>query len=270
VKLGTNPPAGYEVHPAFIKSDGSYRSYFYTGAYQSTGTSPATTISGVSNRTNVTRATFRNSATSRGTGWHQLSHYEYSALQFLLITEFQSLNSQRVLGNGAQEGSAYVANTGLSNLQGNRSQNKYTVGGNAGDYVSYRGLENIYGRAWQFTDGLNANGTNIYLNKNWTTWSDDTSTNYTLVGDLGTGTVSGSYITNFLSLNNILLPSSVTGGSSTTKIADGLYTSTGWRVSVVGGSAGSGAPAGVFYFGFNSASSNAGTDIGGRLSFAPV
>ncbi len=270
VKLGTTPPAGYEVHPAFIKTDGSYRSYFYTGAYQSTGTSPATTISGVSNRVSATRATFRTSATSRGTGWHQLSHYEYSALQFLLITEFQSVNSQKVLGNGAQEGNVYVVNTGLSNLRGNRSQNRYTVGGNGGDYVSYRGLENIYGRAWQWSDGINVNGTNVYLNKNWTTWADDTATNYTLVGDLGTGTVSGSYITNFLSLNNVLLPSSVTGGNSTSKVADGLYTSTGWRVSIVSGSASFGALVGVFAFGFDIASSLASAGVGGRLSFAPV
>ena len=269
VSLGTTPPSGYEVHPAFIKADGTYRPYIYVSAYHSSGTSPATSVSNVSNRTNATRAAFRSAASARGTGWHQLSHYEYAAIQFLLITEFQSVNSQSVLGNGAQEGSVYVVNTGLSNAQGNRSQNKYTVGGNNGDYMSYRSLENLYGRAWQLSDGINASGTGIYLNKNWTSWVDDTSTNYTLVGDLGTGTVSGSYITNFLNLNNILLPSAV-GGSASTKVADGLYTSTGWRVSRVGGDTAGGSLVGAFALALSLTSSDAGTFVGGRLCWGPV
>ena len=269
VKLGTNPPAGYEVHPAFIKSDGTYRPYIYMGAYQSTGTSPATTVSGVFNRTNATRATFRSAAAARGTGWHQLSHYEYSAIQFLLITEFQSVNSQLVLGNGAQEGSVYQVNTGLSNAQGNRSQNRYTAGGNTLDYMTYRGLENFYGRAWQWSDGLNASATIIYLNKNWTSWADDTSTNYNLVGNLGTGTVTAAYITNFLNLNNILLPSAV-GGSATTKVADALYTSTGFLVSYVGGSTGNGSVDGAFALSLGNTSSDAYASLGGRLCWGPV
>jgi hypothetical protein len=270
VKLGTTPPAGYEVHPAFIKLDGSYRNYIYVSAYHSSGTSPATSVSGQNNRVNATRATFRTDATPRGQGWHQLSHYEYAAIQFLLITEFQSVNSQAVLGNGAMSGSVFVVSTGISNLQGNRSQNRFTVGGSTSDYMSYRGLENYYGRAWQWSDGINASGTNIYLNKNWTTWADDTSTNYTLVGNLGTGTVSGSYITNFLDLNNVLLPSSVTGGNATSRVADGLFTSTGWRVSFVGGDTNVGSVVGAFAFVLNDASSRAGDRIGGRLCWAPV
>lgn len=274
VRLGTNVSGtDYEVHPAFIKSDNSYRDYIYMGAYQGTGgtTSGAlTSVSGVSNVVNATRGTFRTATSGRGTGWHQLSHYELSAVQFLMVTEFDSVNIQKVLGNGAMQGNVYVVNTGLSNSSGNKSQNANTSGGSTADYISYRGLENIYGRAWQWSDGINANGTSIYLNKNWTTWVDDTSTNYTLLATTVPAGVSASYQTDFMDENNVLLPSAASGGSATTYIADGLWTSTGWRVSAVSGSALNGSLDGPFCLNLYNASSYAATAVCGRLSWAPV
>jgi hypothetical protein len=271
VGLGTTVSgSGYEVHPAFVKSDNSYRTHIYLGAYQGTGgtTSGAlSSVSGVSNVVNATRATFRTAASGRGTGWHQLSYYEMAAAYLLMVTEFDSVNIQRRLGNGAQEGSVYVVNTGLSNSSGNKSQNNYTAGGSAANYITYRGLENIYGRAWQWADGFNANTTSAYLNKNWTTWSDDTSTNYTLVGTTASG--GGSYQTDFLSINNVLLPSTASGGSATTYIADGLWTSTGWRVATVSG-ANVGSLVGPFCLDLGNGSSLASANVGGRLSWAPV
>jgi hypothetical protein len=272
VGLGTAVSgSGYEVHPAFVKSDNSYRTHIYLGAYQGTGgtTSGAlSSVSGVSNVVNATRATFRTAASGRGTGWHQLSYYEMAAAYLLMVTEFDSVNIQRRLGNGAQEGSVYVVNTGLSNSSGNKSQNNYTAGGSTANYITYRGLENIYGRAWQWSDGFNADATSAYLNKNWTTWADDTSTNYTLVGTTASG--SASYQTDFLSINNVLLPSTASGGSATTFIADGLWTSTGWRVASVGGSAINGSLVGPFSLLLNAASSAANANLSGRLSWAPV
>ena len=271
VRLGTSVSGtGYEVHPAFVKSDNSYRSHIYSGAYQGTGgtTSGAlTSVSGVSNVVNATRATFRTAASGRGTGWHQLSYYEMAAVYLLMVTEFDDVNIQRKLGNGSMSGAVFVVNTGLSNGRGNKSQNA-TSGGSTSDYISYRGLENIYGRAWQWADGFNANTTSVYLNKNWTTWADDTSTNYTLVGTVASG--SGSYQTDFLSINNVLLPSTASGGSATTFIGDGLWTSTGWRVASVGGSASNGSLVGPFCLYLNAASSDADASIGGRLSWSPV
>ena len=273
VGLGTNVSGtDYEVHPAFVKSDSSYRTHIYLGSYQGTGgtTSGAlSSVSGVSNVVNATRATFRTAASGRGTGWHQLGYYEMAAAYLLMVTEFDAVNVQKVLGDGAMNGNVYVVNTGLSNSSGNKSQNKNTPSsGSTSDYITYRGLENIYGRAWQWADGFNANTTSAYLNKNWTTWADDTSTNYTLVGTTASG--SASYQTDFLSINNVLLPSTASGGSATTFIADGLWTSTGWRVAIVGGAANDGSLAGPFDLNLNPASSAAVSDIGGRLSWAPV
>jgi hypothetical protein len=117
-------------------------------------------------------------------------------------------------------------------------------------------------------DGFNANTTSAYLNKNWTSWADDISTNYTLVGTTASG--SASYQTDFLSINNVLLPSTASGGSATTFIADGLWTSTGWRVAIVGGNAIDGSLGGPFCLNLDVASSDAYTSVGGRLSWSPV
>lgn len=266
IQRGIVQTGGFSVHPAFVRANGSIRSYLYIGAYQVTGTSPATTVSGASNRVNMTRATQRAASAARGSGWHQWSQYDLAAVQLLLITEFQTVNSQRKLGNGAQEGNVYVVNTGLSNGQGNKSQNAYTGGGANTDYMSYRGLENLYGRAWQWTDGINVNDYVVYLASTYANFADDTATNYTAVGSVPSG-ASGAYQTSFLALANAFLPATASGGSSTTKIADGLYTAAGWRVAFAGGPASHGSLVGAFCLYANCGSGHADGGISGRLSY---
>ena len=260
---GTKTDDGYSVHPAFVKPDGSTRDFFYIGAYLSTGANGNGSASGVNNITNFTRAACRTACAGRGAGWHLLGYWEYNALQWLLITEYQDINSQRVLGNGSMGGGTFELNTGLSNGRGNRCGQ--VTGGSDADYVSYRGVENIYGRAWQFVDGFNADGTNIYLNNNPAQWADDTSTNYTANGFVPTS--SSDYQRDVM--NTVaLLPSSVTGASATTFTGDGLWTDTGWRVAVVGGSAVTDTTVGALCILLTRASSFLGTGHGGRLAYS--
>lgn len=270
VRRGAHVEDGWQVHRAFQRADGRVRDYIYVGAYQSTGTSPATTVSGASNRVSATRATFRSAATARGSGWHLWSQYDLAAVQLLIITEFQTMNSQRKLGNGAMNGSVYVVNTGLSNSSGNRSQNATTpsTGANT-DYVSYRGLENVYGRAWQWTDGFNVNNYVAYLTHIYAAFADDTATGYTAVGTVPSG-ASGAYQTGLMSLPDAFVPSLASGGSSSTRLADGLWTNTGWRVSVAGGNTNAGALGGAFGLALDYASSYSGSSVGGRLAFGAI
>ena len=120
------------------------------------------------------------------------------------------MNSQKVLGNGAIEGDVYQVNTGLSNARGNRCGNAYTGGGSETDYMSYRGIENFYGRAWQWVDGINFNDRNVYLSNNPANWADDTATNYNPAGMVPTS--SGGYQRDLMS-GAALLPSSIEGTS---------------------------------------------------------
>ena len=265
VAPGAQTTGGFAVHPAFIKPDGSYRDFTYVGAYQGTGTGGNGSASGVNNTVNITRGTCRTACSGRGVGWHQLGYWENNALQWLLITEYQDMNSQKVLGNGAMAGGVYVVPTGLSNARGNRSGNAHTAAGANTDYVSYRGVENFYGRAWQWIDGININERNVYVSGDPSKWADNTAANYVAIGQVPSG--SGSYQRDLMG-GAALLPSSVTGASGTTFTGDALWTSSGWRVAVAGGSAGYGAPVGALCVSLDNDSSDASAGIGGRLAYA--
>jgi hypothetical protein len=263
--LGVKTDGGFAVHPVFVKPDGSYRNYFYTGAYQGTGVNGNGSASGVNNTGSMTRAACRAACAGRGAGWHQLGYWELNALQWLLITEYQDMNSQKVLGNGSMTGGVYAVPSGLSNVRGNRSGQAHT-GANS-DYVSYRGVENLYGRAWQWVDGLNANERNVYLCTDPSKWADSTSTGYTSMGTVPAG--SGSYQRDVM--NGVaLLPSSVAGASDTTYTGDGLWTATGWRVARAGADANNGGKDGALCLALIDDPTHTGPDLCGRLSWHPA
>lgn len=259
---------GFLPHPAFVKTDGTFKAAFYLGAYQAynAGGNILGSVSGQNNVVSITRGTARSLAVARGIGWHQQSYYEIAAIQTLLVCEHQDHNSQKVVGNGAQEGGAFVVATGLSNGRGNRNGNAYTAGGANTDYMSYRGIENLYGRAWQWVDGFNVYERVVYLTNNQSAFADNTSVGYKVYAQVPSG--SSSYQKAIQPFPDVFLPSSVAGGSSTSYLADGLWTSSGWRVALVGGDSGNGALVGAFALSLsvNSGAANAG--IGARAAYA--
>ena len=231
---------GFRPHPAFVKVDGTYKDKFYIGAYQITGTSPATTVAGVNQRVSVTRATHRASAAARGTGWHIMSYYEYAAIQTLAVTEFRNMDSQRVIGAGSMKGNVYTVNTGLSNGDGNKCGNFHTptVGSNS-DYVSYRGLENIYGRCFQFVGGLNCYTQFAYLTNDQTAFADDTANGYTAYVQIVASPYSYQHTMNMYPLFDVFLAKSYAQGvPPNTGTDDGVryFTSqVAWQAPIVGG-----------------------------------
>lgn len=270
VRLGCNDELiaqGFHPHAAFIKTNGTYKTAFYWGAYQaySDGTNLAS-VSGQTNTRSLTRNTFRTRAALRGTGWHVQSYLELAAIQTLLVTEYRDYNSQKVLGNGSIEGAVYGVSTGLSNSRGNRSGNVYTGGGSSSDFMSYRGIENLYGRAWTWADGINLYERAVYLTNNQSVFADNTSVGYSFYAQVPSG--SGSYQKELFPLADVFLPSVVSGGSSTTYLADPLYTGSGWLVALVGGYSSIGSIVGAFCLHLNNASGNSGDNIGARSAYA--
>jgi len=271
VRLGCNntlTSQGFQPHPAFIKADGTYKAAFYIGAYQASNASGniLASVSGQNNVVSITRATARSRAVARGTGWHIHSYLEHAAIQTLLVCEYRNHNSQRVVGNGAQEGAVYVVGTGLSNARGNRNGNAYTVGGSNTNYVSYRGIENFWGRAWQWVDGFNVFERVVYLTNNQSAFADNTSVGYQMYAQVPSG--STSYQKEIHPFPDVFLPSVVSGASSTSYLGDAMSTSTGWRVAFVGGNSSSGAPVGAFALVLSDASGLAGASLGARAAYA--
>ena len=270
VTLGCNDgliAQGFRPHAAFIKTDGTYKSAFYFGAYHTyddagTGSS----VSGQTNTRSQTRAVFRSEAAARGTGWHVLSYLELAAIQTLIVCEFQDYNSQKSIGNGSNAGSTVGVTTGQSNGDGNHSANSTGNGAVADDYMSYRGIENLYGRARQFVDGMNIYERAVYLTNDQTAFADNTADGYDFYAQVPTG--SASFQKELFPLADVFLPSVVTGASSTTYLGDAFWSSTGWRVARVGGVSSLGAQVGAFFLNLNGASATSDASTGSRLAYA--
>jgi cytoskeletal protein CcmA (bactofilin family) len=270
VTLGCNDgliAQGFRPHAAFIKTDGTYKSAFYFGAYHTyddagTGSS----VSGQTNTRSQTRAVFRSEAAARGTGWHVLSYLELAAIQTLIVCEFQDYNSQKSIGNGSNAGSTVGVTTGQSNGDGNHSANSTGNGAVADDYMSYRGIENLYGRARQFVDGMNIYERAVYLTNDQTAFADDTADGYDFYAQVPTG--SASFQKELFPLADVFLPSVVTGASSTTYLGDAFWSSTGWRVARGGGVSSLGAQVGAFFLNLNGASATSDASTGSRLAYA--
>src|SRR5574344_1966804 len=95
---------------------------------------------------------------ARGTGWRNIDFALNSAVQLLYLIEYASFQSQAMIGAGRTSLSggsfiadSYIGQTGYSIKNGNATAS-VQVGGTGGyltDYMSYRGIENLYGNVWK-------------------------------------------------------------------------------------------------------------------------
>jgi hypothetical protein len=135
--------------------------------------------------------------------------------------------------------------------------------------MSYRGIENWFGNAWSWADGINVNegsAGNVHITNDYRDFADGTTTGYTL---LSSAFPTGSgYIQNILNTGAYFLSSDNTGGSSTTYLADYHFASaSASRVVPVGGSAVDGADAGGFCLSSTDGAGRAYRFFSARLCF---
>jgi hypothetical protein len=196
----------------------------------------------------LTLAEFRRLA--KNSGYEQHTFWLWQLIQLLYVTEYGNWNSQAQIGNGNvsrsypasssnQADSPHVV-AGLSNYLGNATG----AGVEPNPFISYRGLENIWGNCWNYIDGYNVFDRQVFVSNDETTYADNTMTGYEQLGVAMPGATS-SYVRSFQKLDNALIPLSVSGASSSTYLTDALWTSTGWRVGAVGCGALYGVRAGV-------------------------
>lgn len=224
-------------------------------------------ISGKKPWSKETRTDFRTLAENRGTGWHLLGNRIYSAVVRLMIIEFGTLNMQEAISEGNSKFAAWVfatciGATGKSNTDGEISNGQSTTNGNIGDYVSYRGIEDIFGNLWQFLDGVNVKNVEadlasyLWLCNEYANYADDVETNYTKSGELALLDGYGANLIQNINDKGGLFPSAV-GGSSTTKLTDYFLTAydslspgygTQWNAVRIGGGSTDSMMVGAFFF----------------------
>jgi hypothetical protein len=310
--ISATPLPGYDLHPAFIK-DGVAVPYRYYSAYDAcvfrasdstyiaglnldnnssnvnTTNDKLASVSGVYPMVGLTRNEFRLLAANRGTGWRMGDFTLWSAIGLLLAVEAQTLHSQGVYGAG-NTGGSYLSSSsnqndsphtiaGAGNALGNGSTD--TTSGAAVNakpgtsYCKYRGIENFWGNAANWTDGINifsegnsaGNKVFAYWSNNRTNFADDTAANYGLLGEIANTLANVRYATQFSPTTTWALVPTNFSTTSSHGTNDLYFTTSGWRVLRVSGIAASGDGAGAFEFLGSRDSSNRDRNIGARLSY---
>ena len=241
----------------------------------STANDKLSSVSGKYAYTNITRDNFRSMAANRGAGWRQVDYDLHSAIQLLYLIEYASFYSQSMIGAGisnvtdwaAYNNSYPIARTGNSNSISNSSGN--TAGSTSAatestKYVSYRGVENLFGHIFKFIDGINVNNRVPYVTNVAFFFTDNTDAHYTSLGITMVNV--NSWQSTLGQISRGFLP--LTGGaSSSTKITDAYYQSTGWKTALIGGGASYQGNAGIFCIAFDQASTSTLSFFGSRLAY---
>ena len=258
---------GYVLDPSFMKWNGTemvevpYRYYRAYEGYVSGG--KLLSVSGVTPTRSQTIATFRTQAMANGTGWHLTDWNLLNTIKRLCYIEFADLIVTKYLGTGNDTGNDYGITTGQSNAIGNGSSGPT----NNNTWMSYRGIENLYADIWEFIDGVNINNYQFYVNGKYSTFASDMFTgDYVAKGQLCVAGASNSLIKRCaISVDGGFIPT-VVGGSTTTYYGDALWSATGARIALYGGSAHYGASAGLGALLVSNTSSVSAVGVGAALS----
>lgn len=226
---------GFSLHPAFFHA-GVEQNCVYVGAYTTSANSMSE--SGVSPKAAILRSTSRSNAQAKGAGWGIVDISTLSAIQMLYLVEFANYNTQATIGRGCSDlvGSFTKTGTcdGVSGLTGRPS------GTNGKVDVVWRGLEGLWGNAWEHVDGANVYGNTYYVCNDPSAYADGTSDGYTKLAYTAAAVTDGSYITLHGlddDCDHIMLPVATSGGSETTYLCDiSLHLSSStWYVAKYGG-----------------------------------
>ena len=250
--------------------------------------------------TSISLTSFRTYANNRGSNWKCQEWDVYCAVFWLYTVEYANLNCQdgfvsNVTTEGFHSGGLGSGVTSMSSWDTYNSYNPIvpcgvtnSLGNNTGvvtyavlndsDAVvynapvpSYRGIENLFGHVWKWTDGILAlgNGTTqtYYKCINRSGYSSTITSNYHAVGESPTSNGQKKEIVKN-QYGDIF--TSAIGGSSTTYFCDYHYqavtdgTTYGVRS---GGLADTGSYAGFGFLGSNSAPGSAAAYLGSRLTY---
>ena len=215
----------------------------------------------------VSRTNFRTLA--QNGGYQLYDYWQWELLKTLFIAELGNWNSQAVLGNGNVSGAYPAPSNVQSDSPHTMNGRSNSLGNNSGSsatnpFVSYRGIENPWGNAWQWVDGVNILERQLWVSNDETLYNDSNETGYV---KLGAPLPGNGWIKEWQRIANGFLPAvSGAGAGAATFIGDYLYTSAGRRALHVGGDALYGASAGLCCAYGLSAASGSNRSISARLS----
>ena len=253
--LSDSEADGFKLHPG---------SGQYVAAYETSSNNQSR--SGKTVQVSQTRATFRTNARAKGAGWQLCDAAERNAINLLYLIEFADTNCQAKIGAGRSSSSNSAAiSTGSTDVMTYHTGRPSGTEGQVG--VKYRGMENLWGNVFEWTDGANFINRVPYYSTDRDSYADDTTTGYTACGGPNPG---DGYITKqryVEALDWCISQPDAVGGSETTYFPDYHYYNSGDRLLAVGGSWDNGGVCGLFYWRCYSASSDTYSYFGSRLSY---
>ena len=265
LQIADKETEGFHTSPAHAdRGDGKgERDYVYVGRYHCNADNKS--VSGMSPRTNDTRARTRNLCKTQGSGIYQYDFAMYWTIMMLYLVEFADWNSQKVIGYGCSA-SGQTFNTGQTDSMqyhtGTTAASRTTYG-----CCQYRHIEGLWDNVFDWCDGIYFNGTNVYCINNPNNFSD--SSGGTLVGTRGTNGWISSFTNPTAEGFEWALYPVGTAGSESTYVCDYCYYYASGVVLYVGGYYGQVQNCGAFYFYGSRAASYQSSNIGFRLQKLP-
>ena len=251
--VSDKPKTGFTKHPGSGK---------YIGKYHMGSARPSTSL--VSPYVNITRATARSNAKSKGSKFHLYDFATYCAIIFLYIVEFANWNCQTKIGQGFVSRNSSTQSGATDSMTYHTGCASGTDGQTA---VQYRWIENLWGNVSQWVDGFTADGTTAYYCTDPSKYVDYVATGYTKIGNLPT--VSG-YIKDLTVLDNGLFIPKSNGGSATTYIPDIVAPITSGKYGLmVGGCYGENDDVGLLYFNASNSGTSSFSTTSARLMCEP-
>ena len=245
--------SGFEKHPGSGRYVGRYNTA--SGYVSKTGLAPLK---------RVTRPGIRTNAANKGAGWYLYDYACYCAVGLLYLVEYANFNVQSKIGKGYFHDVIVAFASATGDTDAMTYHTGRADGKDGATSIQYRHIENLYGDHYEFVDGMNLNGSAVYVCTDPTKYADDTANGYT---NIGTRPTSTDYIKTLGYSKDApwaFYPSAV-GGSSTTYTGNYCEYSSGWTVFACSGNK----HPGMFYFGGNSASSWSEYWMASRLMYVP-
>ena len=265
---------------SFIGADGKMKDHFYTPIYHgSVVGEKLRSLSGKAPCKNKTAQQEIDLATANGNGWYTEQFCDIELINDLLVLMSKSTDTQTVFGKGNRNGYTNsssinygMINSGTMNDKGlfwgsNVSSSLVRIG------VKVFGMENWWGNQWRRFAGLILDNGMYKFKMGYGTSDGSTTNGYNLTGDgyvssgITPGGTSDGYINIIDYSNEISLPKTASGSSST-YYCDGLqFNDSIVAIAVRGGNCSHGDYCGAFCLLVGSPASLAQWRIGAALSF---
>lgn len=267
-KIADGPVKGFNVSPAHAdRGDGvGERDYVYIGRYKCTSSSYKS-VTNTALKTNVTRSTARSGITSLGSGYYMQDFALWWTVRMLYLVEFADWNSQAVIGYGCGNGNNAV-NTGTTDSMSYHTGTMQPARTTYGTGVQYRWIEDPWGNAYEWCDGIRFSGSDIYVYNKPSEYSD--TSGGTKIGTRPTtrGYISEWSIPSISGYDWALYPSAVSGSDST-YVADYCSYDSSGVVLCVGGFYYWNQERGAFFLGGSFTASSSYDTTGARLQYLP-